>query len=89
LIINELIRKARETGSKVIFYISPVTSNKPERETINAVFNLIPAENKIHYDQSFLDKLNNPALFSDPTHLNSAGAILFTNYLAEQIRRLN
>jgi hypothetical protein len=88
-IIHRLIGEAKQTGSKIIFIISPATRTASEKEVLTAVFNAIPRENKLLYDQDFLNKLNDKTLFRDEIHLNTAGSILFTNYLSEQAIRRN
>jgi hypothetical protein len=85
-IINEIISQSKKTNSRIIFYMSPVFGSREEKETITAIFDMIPAENKFFYDQAFLDKLKHPEMFYNPTHMNSRGATLFTNYLAGKIQ---
>jgi hypothetical protein len=83
-IINELTLKAQQTGTRLVFFIPPAMKTTEEKEVLTAVFNSIPRENKVLYDQEFLAGLNDKALFKDEIHLNTTGSQVYTNYLADQ-----
>ncbi len=88
-LINELLLKAKRSGSRLIFFVPPALKTEAEKAVLTAVFNAIPVENRLLYDQNFLNRLNNNTLFRDETHLNTAGSGVFTDYLAEQVARHN
>jgi hypothetical protein len=45
-IMNEIISKSKQTNSRILFYLSPVFGSRDEKETLTAIFDMIPAENK-------------------------------------------
>lgn len=84
-LVSDLLQKAKRTGSRVIFFISPALKTIQEKNTLVNVFSTLPPQHKLVYDPLFLEALYNNRYFKDHTHMNSAGAALFTRYIAEQM----
>lgn len=89
MILQNLIKMAASKKIRLIFVL-PVTINRPVEKRIDLInFHSIPNENKWRYSSNFLTKINNVDYLSDPNHLNSFGAALYTHELADFILQLD
>lgn len=84
-IIQQLLTKAEQTGSQIIFSLPVCISNSEEKKRLLAIYSIIPERNKLLYSSSFLKSINNPAYLADEIHLNVTGADIYTNYIKEVI----
>ncbi len=84
-IIQQLLSKAEQTGTSIIFSLPVCISNPEEKERLLAVYKLLPENNKLHYSSAFLKEINKPAYLADEMHLNVTGADVYTNYIKEVI----
>lgn len=83
--LQQVLTKAEQTNSQVIFLLPISISNPEEKKRLLDIYRIIPDKNKLHYDTSFLKAINNPLYLADEMHLNVTGAELFTNYIKEVI----
>ncbi len=82
----ELVEKSKKRGIKLIFVLPPVRLTNG----MMAVFNVLPAENKIE----ICDPIKYPELYElknwiDPVHLNKIGSGFLTKHLFEELGNNN
>lgn len=88
-LVTELIAKAKLTGANIVFFISPAIKTEAEKEVLLSMYNLVPPEHRLVYEQSFLNKIHQRGFFMDETHFNTQGSFLFTEYLQLMATRHN
>ena len=91
--VAEILRESTSSGARAVFVEMPMSASHRERfyDTDSwrryraHVRALLTSQNGLYIDAS--DWVTDDSLFMDHIHLNSAGAILFTRKLAEELRR--
>lgn len=87
-ILKQLLETATQTNSRIVFLLPVCISNGEEKNRLLAIYKIIPENNKLYYNTSFLKTINNPLYLADDMHLNVKGADIYTNYLKEIIAGL-
>jgi hypothetical protein len=72
--LEEIIEIAKEAGIELHFFTAPVY--KPN-------YSLDNLETQLPNHLNFIDAIQDRKFFNDPTHLNAAGAELFTKLFIE------
>ena len=85
-----LVEEARRSGAQVVFTESP-GFGYPRPADVRALYERVAARAGVPYIRITSDDLPGfgPALFADPSHLNRAGAKLFTAAIGARLRALS
>lgn len=86
-LVKEMIDSSAKKNTSIIFYLPPAMKTKQELALLSEVYEQIPVGNKLLYTNSFIGEIQKPKYFSDLTHLNDTGAVLFTKYTLQEALR--
>ncbi len=87
-LINNLIQTAHQTNNSILFYLPTAIKDQSNKKEIFKLFNFIPIENKIFYNDKFLQSINQPENMYDEIHLNFNGSKVFSKFIANKMIEL-
>ncbi len=79
--INRLNGLFQRSGSRMYFFLPTTFKSEKERQEVLNVFHQIPEEMKLIYSESFLEEITDSRYLLDPNHLNSEGAIKYSQLM--------
>jgi hypothetical protein len=86
-VINKLRKEAMETGDEIQFILPLMIPEESEFDVDMSVFAELPEDMKWSYSDELLITMHNPQYLSDPSHLNSKGAAIYSHELSDFIRK--
>jgi hypothetical protein len=86
-VINNLRKEADENGDDIQCILPLMIPEESEFAIDMSVFAELPEDMKWAYADEFLMAMRNPQYLSDPSHLNSKGAVVYSHELSGYIRK--
>jgi hypothetical protein len=86
-VIDNLRKEAEKNGDDIQFILPLMIPEESEFAIDMGVFAALPEDMKWSYSDEFLITMQNREYLSDPSHLNSKGAAVYSHELSEFIRK--
>jgi lysophospholipase L1-like esterase len=86
-VINDLREEAEEKGNEIQFILPLMIWGQDEFNIDMSVFAELPEALKWTYSNEFLINMHNHQYLSDPSHLNSKGAAVYSRELSDHIKK--
>lgn len=74
LYIDYLLKKARQQGVNIYFFLPTTYNSNVEKHLVIPIFNALPETARIDYDSTFLNAIGKAEYLADKNHLNKKGA---------------
>lgn len=89
VLMYDLIQTAHQTKNTILFYLPTAIKDQNNKNELFKLYNFIPIENKILYNDTFLHSINQPKNMYDNIHLNFNGSVVFSKFMANKLIELN
>lgn len=84
--VNQALKMQEQNEFKVVFLLPITSNNKDDFEIKIPIFNKIPKESKWEYTGQFLQEMANPRYLENKNHMNSQGAMIYSQGLVKYIK---